>query len=243
MKTFIFRKTSALIATSLVLLFFTSCEKKLHKEGNGILTTTERNVGTFSSLDADGKMVIRTHYSNTPHLVITTDENLLAEVQTFVQEGKLQIQLNDDYLTYDFTKLEIDVYTNSISQMDLNGQVELDVTDTIENSILVVNHYGRGSADVLFSGDHLTLRVNGSADIISSGQSNSVSYYINGEGKISALNQTSVNADTHINGSGKIYVHCSEQLNATIDGNGDIFYTGTPSVTTEIHGTGSVQQY
>ncbi|MFM9986030.1 MAG: GIN domain-containing protein [Flavobacteriales bacterium] len=243
MKTFMFKKTYTLMAAVVAVLFFTSCDKKLHKEGNGVIISTERSVGSFTSLDADGKFVIRTHYSTNPHLVITTDDNLISEVQTFVQDGKLHLQMNDDYLTYDFTKLEVDVYTSTWTQMDLDGQVEIDVLDTIEGSVLVVNHYGRGNADILFHGDQLSLRVNGSADIVSSGTSASVSYYINGEGKISALNQLSTVADAHINGTGKIYVNCTDQLDATIDGNGDIYYTGSPSVTTEIHGTGSVQQY
>lgn len=243
MKTFMFKKTYTLMAASVVLLFFTSCDKKLHKEGNGVITSTDRNVGAFSSIDAEGECVIRTHYSINPHVVVTTDDNLISEVQTFVQDGKLHIQLNDDNLTYDFTKLEVDLYTTYLTQMDLNGKVELDVIDTLEGSVLVVNHYGRGNADILFNGDQLSLRVNGSADIVSSGNTSSVSYYINGEGKISALNQISTIADAHINGRGKIYVNCTEQLDATIDGTGDIYYTGSPSVSTEIHGTGSVQQY
>lgn len=243
MKTYMFQKTWGLMAGIIVALFMASCDKKLHKEGNGIITTTERNVGSFTSLDADGKFIIRTHYSTNPHIVITTDDNLLSEIQTFVQEGKLHIQMNDDYLTYDFTKLEVDIYATSFTQMDLDGQVEVDVLDTISNAVLVVNHYGRGSADVLFNGDQLSLRVNGAADIISAGQTQSVSYYLNGEGKISALHQYSNVADAHINGTGKIYVHCTDQLDATIDGSGDIYYSGSPSVTTEIHGTGSVQQY
>ena len=46
-----------------------------------------------------------------------------------------------------------------------------------------------------------------------------------------------------IMGSGSIYIHVSDQLDALILGSGNVYYRGQPSINTQITGSGNVIRY
>ena len=67
-------------------------------------------------------------------------------------------------------------------------------------------------------------------------------FRVNGSGHIKAAQIESKESDVEINGSGKIDITCSEKLKAIIHGSGEVNYWGTPTVTVEISGSGSVRK-
>lgn len=231
------------VIPALAILLFTSCDKRLHKEGSGVIQTISRSLTDFHEVQVDGDYDIYTFNSNNPHVEITTDDNIINEVQTFVQDGKLIIEMNEDYLNYDITKMEIKIYSNQYTSIVMDGRIDLMVVDTISSSSLNVELNGKGFAEVVFFGNALAMKMSGTGDMSAKGQATQATYNINGDGKISALQLMCTNADADINGSGKIYVNCSNHLDASIDGSGHIYYMGSPSVATEINGSGSVEQY
>lgn len=237
--------------SSLTLLFLsiititslTSCEKRIRKTGSGVLTTTTRNVSAFTELEVDGRFDVYVHIDDNPRVEITTDDNMLSEVQTFVNEGELQIEMSDDYYRFKFTKMEVHIYNPTYSSLDFDGNITAYVVDTIFTPSLKLEHEGSGNSEVKFSGDNISMKVNGSANIQASGSALSSKVEINGAGKIDALDLPANNVIAEIDGSGKIYVNAIEQLSAKINGSGSIKYIGSPTVNSSVNGSGSVSQY
>ena len=242
MKTIISRFTLLVLCLG-TITSLSSCDKKIRKEGSGVLQTVTRSLDNFSAIQADGKFDITYHVDDEPRVVVTTDNNLVPYVQTFILDGRLVIEMSDDYFNYHFTKMKLEVYSPLCDDVDLNGSVEFSMVDTVYSDLMDVFHNGSGYASVKFTGDVLKMKVNGSADVRSEGIITDGEYTINGSGKIDALDAQAYDVDAEINGSGKIYVSCSHYLHAKIDGSGDIRYIGNPTVNSEINGSGSVGPY
>jgi hypothetical protein len=232
------------LSLSVIATFIlTSCNKQVHKEGSGVITTAVRNVNAFSSIIADGAFRIETYYDTTPHVEVITDDNIIDDVHTFVQDGRLIIEMNNDVMTYDYTSLTIKVYSTGYSQIELDGAIDFFVRDTLAVSALAYQHDGSGNGSILFNGNTLSIKINGAGDIKAYGVSHNSAYSINGSGEINAIQLQTVDATASIDGAGKIYVYCTGILTANIDGSGDIYYTGGAQVNTDINGSGSVSQY
>ncbi len=227
----------------LALTSLSSCEKRIRKNGSGILTTTTRNVSDFTELEVDGKFDVYVHIDDNPRVEITTDDNIISEVQTFVQDGELQIEMSDDYYRFKFTKMEIHVYNSTYTSLEFDGSIKAYVVDTIFTPTLKLEHEGSGNSEVKFVGNSISMKVNGSGNIQSSGSALSSKVEINGSGKIDALDLPADNVIAEIDGSGKIYVNAIEQLSAKINGSGSIKYIGNPSVNSSVNGSGNVSQY
>lgn len=240
-KKLILNMTLAIAAFSMLTL--TSCDKRIRKNGSGVITTSTRDLGEFSDVDIDGSYDLFIHESSEQKVTITTDDNLMSEVHTFVQDGKLNISMSDDYYNYKYTKMEIHVYNNAFSRIDLNGSVNVTAPDTIHGQNLVCSHNGSGNCSLKFTGEELQLDINGSANIQAGGDVDDLHVEINGFGKIDALDVISVNGVAKIHGSGDIYLNCSSTLDAWISGSGNIRYIGGPTVTSHIDGSGSIAPY
>ena len=222
------------------LVTFTSCEKKIRKNGSGMVTSTTRNLVGFTDLDVDGNFDLFIHQGAESRVVITTDDNMVNEVQTFVQDGKLFIEMSDDYHNYHFSRMEVHVYSAYYNRFDFNGEIKAICEDTLETVSFVANHNGSGYTQLIFNGENLDITTRGSADIHAIGEVEGAKYSINGSGKFDALSLSAQVVDANIYGSGSMYLNCTESLDATIDGSGKIRYTGNPVTSTHISGSGSV---
>jgi hypothetical protein len=242
MKT-LFSSSTLLVLCAGTMLFLSSCDKRIRKEGSGVLQNSDRSLDNFSAIEANGAYDIIYHVDEESHVEILTDNNITGDVQTFVVDGRLIIEMNDDYFNYHFTKMELNVYGPTCNDVDLNGSVEFNMADTVYTDEMDVYHNGSGYAGIKFSGESLKMEVNGSADMNAVGNATYAAYIIHGSGKIDALDLEAYDVNAEISGSGDIYTNCTHYLHATISGSGHIKYIGNPTVETEISGSGNVGPY
>lgn len=245
MKTTIISQPAIFVYGALALmLILSSCDKHIRKKGSGVISTTTRSLSeSFTEMDVDGSYELYIHVDDEPKVTITTDDNIIQEVQTFVQDGKLFIEMNDDYSNYRYTAMEIHVYGTHFENIDLNGAINAHVQDTIQSPTLVFHQNGSGNTSMKFSGDELELRMTGNSTLQVDGMANAFDCTIDGAGKIDALDLHAANVNAKIKGSGDVYVFCDDFLIASIDGSGKIRYLGNPSVTSSITGSGSISPY
>lgn len=232
-----------LLLPAFLIFMLTSCDKRIRKQGSGHVVTTERSLSDFQEIDAEGSFDIFIHHASQPRITITCDDNLTSEVETFVQDQKLVIDMSDDYFNYRFTEMTLHIYTDDLSKVDLNGNMDCEVLDTLHLQECEWIHNGSGRSIIRFDGSDLRTTINGSGSLEAHGNTVYQKIVINGSAKMDVLGMQAVNTDAEIHGSGTQYVHCSGVLNATIDGSGKIRYTGDPQVISSISGSGSVGPY
>lgn len=243
MKTQISKSIFLLPALLLLTFGLTSCDKRIRKKGSGVVVTNSRSVSDFTSVDVEGEYSVYTYSSDQPHVEVTTDDNIMSDVRTFVQDGKLFIEMNDDYLNYKPTQMSIRIYGSDLSAVDLNGDVDFTMYDTTQVSSFNFYLNGSGNAVLLAEVNNSEFKVNGSGSFKVSGASSNTKLEINGSGRGEALYLSSSVVNAKVNGSGKIYANCQSTLNAAINGSGDIYYTGSPVISSTISGSGTVSPY
>jgi len=140
------------------------------------------------------------------------------------------------------SKISTTVSGNSLSISNLNsgsnGAVKFYLT-LKDLNVLTTN--GGGNSEVTgLNTDKLTVTLdNGKMTL--AGKANNLVATVNGGGNIAASDLQSQSATVTINGEGKASVNVVTTLNAVVNGGGSITYTGSPQVTQQVNGLGSVK--
>ena len=213
-------KKSTLLSLFLAITLFVSC----NKDDDGIfgsssLTSEFREVGDFNKISSSGIFEVTISQEEEQFLEITANDNLIGKVLTTVVKNELRLELPGD--KYDNVTLKA-----RIGVKQLNGLKNLGIGD-----ITAKNISSTGDFSIFNSG---------TADITISGGSESISIDNEGNGNIFVFDFMVDDATVNNSGSGKIEVFCNETLEASLTGNGNVYYRGDPTVNTSISGSGSV---
>ncbi len=104
-----------------------------------------------------------------------------------------------------------------------------------------------GSGDIEvegFDGGKTSLVIAGSGYIEADGKLDYLRLTINGSGRADVPDLEVEDADVTINGSGNVLVRVSGNLEATINGSGDIEYIGEPEhVRSSVRGSGHIREH
>jgi hypothetical protein len=215
------------IPVILLLLALMSCEVKDDNgndtddclTGSGATIIETPSVSGFHSIAVgiEGDLNIT---QGSPHYVsIETHPNVMDELQVEVDNGVLKIGF--DRCTSNIEKLVIDVTMPDINSIIFSGVGEL-----------------TGMND--FNLDELTVILSGVGDINLSGEADEFTCIISGIGNLRAFDLVTSECTLTISGIGDAQVTATDILNVFIAGNGNVYYKGSPSITHNISGAGSI---
>ena len=187
--------------------------------GSGNRKSEVRQVAQFRTLQIRGAADVRGHVGQKQNLTVEIDDNLLDIITTEVDEDTLSISSSESYSSRKGLKVEINV-----EQLD---------------RVIV-----QGSGDINLDGlhgDSFEVEVNGSSDVIATGDVKNLKITIRGSGDVDLTKVKALSVEVSIAGSGDVQVHASESLNVTIRGSGDVRYSGNPTLRKRILGSGDVR--
>jgi len=210
----------------LTLVIFYGCDKSPNVNnddtihGSGKIVSQTRDVEECSGLIIQNIGSVSLTQDNTQSIRIEADDNIIDEVITSKENGKLLVGLKD----------------GSYSNVTLRAYVSL---KTIES--LAINGAGKITTQNSLNCDNLDLVINGAGDVTVKGKGNYMYCFINGAGNVMAKDFSIQKCKAMVNGAGNITLTVTENLNATVNGAGNIFYYGNPlNVTTSITGVGQI---
>ena len=167
----------------------------------------------------------------------------------FVEDGRqipAEMEVSDGTLIIDTTRIppgaEVHVYAPNLESVNLSGTSRVKI-DPIKREKMEIILSGAGNCK--FEGDvkNMTVRSSGSGDVTLNGKGRNLTVENNGAGDISGENFHTRSAVVSLAGSGKVYVHASQSLQAEVFGTGDVYYTGNPArINRTVTGTGSVSE-
>ncbi len=240
---------------------FTSCENLWDKcvEGDGNRSLEDRPLQSFSSIEVNGEFDVRIDTGSTHSVTIEADENLLDLINTRVSGDKLIIETRNHYCLQPTHPVEITVTAGEINEIALNGsgfvycygletpeisvrlsgsgQIDCDHLVTTVTDIVLE---GSGLINCNVTTERLTDRLEGSGEIKFTGACIDAGHRIIGSGKIRANQLNTDVCEVYISGSGIAETYVNSALNVTIIGSGIVYYTGNPSVESDISGSGKV---
>lgn len=237
------KKLTTVLLVTAAIAANVSCKKDLI--GSGPVTTEARSVTNFNaiSLRMNGHVFYRN--DSAWKVEVSAKQSIHPVLQTNVVNGVLIIKYNDGR-TYDADEsIRISVSGPGVSSFatTTSGSV------FCENNIQVPNLYLRSTGSGSISLKNITANIIDAASTVSGsitatgGTAYNEILETDASGKIEISGIAAKYAKAHTIGSGDIRVKVSEHLEATIDGSGSVYFSGYPSLTTHIAGTGRLIRF
>ncbi len=191
------------------------------EDGSGVMKSDERDLGPFDKIDIDGGFDLIITIGQPQKVVVTIDDNLIDYIKTRVHGKTLRIFSDHSYSS------------------DKGGKIEITVA-----SLEAVSSAGSGTVTVSgLNGERFEYSLAGSGDLIADGKVVDLDISVDGSGNVDTRKLDADRVGVTINGSGEVKVKALKQLNGTVNGSGDIEYTGDPEdVTHHVAGSGSITQ-
>jgi carbon monoxide dehydrogenase subunit G len=207
---------------AIVMTAMVSCQKE-RVTGSGSVSTEQRNVSGFSSVNVSGSSNVFITEGSAFDVKVKAYSNLIPYLETKFQNGTLLI-----------------AYKSNSNVRNDNSEVYITMPALTG---LTTSGSGNISCAGDFSGiDNLNASVSGSGNIsIENGDANNFKITISGSGDVKSFGLSAKQADVNISGSGNVELTVLENLKASINGSGNIYYKGnTPIVNSHISGSGQV---
>ena len=209
-----------IIVLLLILPFASAC--MLHQDviGSGQRQKQKREIGSFTSISAEGAYEIEIVSQQALGLEIEADDNILPLITTDISGGVLRIKSTRGYMMKQPIVVKI-------------------TTPNIE----AISAFGAGKVEVSrLKNDKFAIDSNGAPTIKVSGETSTIEIKANGAGKIDAHKLRASRGKVESNGVAKIEVNASDELNITVSGPSSVVYSGDPKVNKTVNGPGTVER-
>ena len=233
-------KLLLLLFVGITMLLLSSCYKEgTCIRGNGRPEIETRITGTFNEVVNNGSFEVHILPGDRHEVQIDAESNLLPYIRTNVSGRRLFIETATNRCINNTMSIIVTVYTPYVDGIELNGSGYVSVYDLYLDELSIRLN---GSGDIIADADALNINANitGSGTIELSGITETTNLNISGSGQIKAYSLNQRRCYSTISGSGSMYVRVSDLLDAVISGSGNIYYRGNPNVIQRISGTGRV---
>lgn len=251
----------------IAILLLSACDIQLPPKSLGFvepsdtLITEERPVVGFDGIDFStiGEVIITQGESES--LVIRGSDNILPLVKTTVEDGILEIRMEngvnitglngEKMLTFTITVKDLDnvkisgagnVTMNDLStpslQVKISGAGKVSM-EGLTTSSLTVGMSGAGQFELAgLTADSVDINLSGLGEIKLAGEADQATIVISGAGPVQAYELKARTAAISISGLGNAELWVTEMLTGTISGAGNVSYYGNPQAETSTSGLG-----
>ena len=191
------------------------------EKGSGQMVTELRDIGSFDRIESNIGADIIVSIGATQSVSLTYDDNLIGYVTTKVRGRKLVVESSRSFSSS--RDCQIKIVVPQLEEVSVGGSGKIEV--------------------VGLDADRFAVEIDGSADVVASGEVGELVIEVNGSGNVDTRDLVAGEATVEINGSGDVHVMARDYLTATVNGSGDIVYTGNPGqVVKNVEGSGRIRR-
>ena len=197
--------------------------------GNGAITKSTRNVGSYEKINVSGPFDIRMVSGQQGSVSVEADNNIIDFVVTEVKGGVLNIAPEKGKLFKSSrgNKVIIKVPVNTISEVALLGSGNVNSRTTFKNDIKVTLD-GSGTIDLMVECANAEVVILGSGDIKIKGKTQNLKCLVVGSGAIKATEFEAQDTEVTVSGSGSADIYTNHALTGRITGSGSVAFSGNP---------------
>lgn len=234
------RKLLGTIVPAVFIL--SSCE--FHQvRGNGHLETTTRQAAHAERIHVAAGFDVEITQDAATTLKIEADDNLLQYIDTYEDDGVLNIRTKDHVNLSSDNKITVYITTPRLAEYHLMGSGNLTGKSKFTGSEhLSLKILGSGDINLDVNTPDLEAEISGSGDITLTGETQKQTVSIMGNGNYKAENLKSEDTKIKIAGSGDTRVFAENNLDVSIAGSGSVFYKGGAVVKQHIAGSGEIKK-
>jgi hypothetical protein len=220
----IYPKLGALTVGALLL---TGCgDRSDHQWGdNGPIVSERREVDSFDSIDMEGAAKLEITIGEPVSVQVSGHEKAVSRMETEVRGNTLHIKgrARDWVIRDNNSRLTVQITLPKLESLELQGGNDVKLAG--------------------LRGGDTTIKAEGAANINGFGQLDELTVRLTGAGHADFSKLAVADATVTVDGVGSVIVNAHESLDATMNGVGAIFYTGTPhKVNTRMNGLGTIAQ-
>ncbi len=235
----------------LTLLLLPSCSDLgdcFHGRGN--TAEEERSLDTIHTIYITSNIDLKIHPNASYYrLKVRSGENLLEGIETKTENGTLSIRNKNrcNWVRSFKSQTTVDLWVPTLSSIYMeNSTGAITMDDSIHARQFRLDCFGSmGSVQLLLDCDIATVALhNGPADITASGRADVQYNYNAGFGKVDCRNLTTRYLYITNKGTNNTWVYSNYILDALIEHDGNIYYTGQPSqIKADIKGKGQLIKF
>jgi len=229
----------------LLIAALSSCYNPFNKtvNGNGNITTTERQLSSFKEIKCAGSYNVELTQGDQSFIKIETDENIQSYITTNINGNELNIRTKEDVNLRPSNKIKLYITTKKLEGFKLTGSGDISTTNKFSGGdLLDLDISGAGNIHFDINTPRITSSISGNGNIFLTGETKSSQISIAGSGNYSAENLMSENTKVKIAGSGDVHLFADSTLDIDIAGVGSVYYKGNASVTQNVAGSGKIKK-
>ncbi|MDZ4824307.1 MAG: head GIN domain-containing protein [Flavobacteriales bacterium] len=210
----------------------------------GDYTTEKRLLDEFSSIEIRDYIQIELCDSTESFTEITAPENLIPDIITEVENGKLFIRNENscNWVRSFQNKITVRICAPDFHDIQHYGTGNVSSVNTIQsNYFRMENRQAAGVAQLDMEVDSCAILIHtGVSDFALTGHCHKAELYNQGWGILDARNLVTHTALVNNSTINDIYVHATDYLFGFIAFSGNIYYKGNPGIDSEIEGDGQL---
>ncbi len=184
------------------------------------LKTDTRSVNGITGISLSSTGKVELEQGSSESLEIEAPDNVLPHLESSVSSGVLELRVKRGVVIRNADNITYRIKVKSLTSINVSGMGDISGKN-IDTDALEINMSGLGSMSL-------------------AGRAKLQKASVSGAGSLDLANLTGDVGDISISGTGACKVNVASTLKASISGLGTVEYRGTPKVTKEISGGGSV---
>jgi len=190
-------------------------------QGSGIMVEKTVKLQAFKKIKTDVTLNLIVQKSNKYEYIIKADDNLLGIIKLKREGDTLIVRSTKSYQTNHEITLLINVKELALLQVEGSSTIELKRLN--ENQ--------------------LELDIDGSIDVLaSSGTVQNLNIKLDGAYDVDLSHLDVKNTNVNMKGSGDLQLNVSNHIDATVNDNGYLLYSGTPTIKKNISDNGQIEK-
>ncbi|MBK8846725.1 MAG: DUF2807 domain-containing protein [Bacteroidetes bacterium] len=209
--------------------------------GEGDVITNKRKVSTFKRIKVEATADIYVNISTINELTVTAQKNIEELIHTKVIDETLIIYSDKVYSTDEGVVIQLN--SNDLSYIKASGAGNVFCKAPLTTQDLDLELSGAGTMELNVAAITVSADLSGAGLIKLKGNCNEAKYKVSGAGKLDAFELVADECKVDLSGIGVAEVNASEELNASVSGAGNVYYTGAATnLKTNISGLGKVER-
>lgn len=234
----------ALIATGLVILSTLAVMIKVRMAadtykselviGNKSWVEIDVPLMPFTTLEA-GKHFVVSWHKGSPKGKIRVEENLKDYVRIIQDGQRIQIRMDSIQSYKSNEAIRIDLYSDTLTEIYLNGFVEFEMKDTLHAAQLFVSSENHSEGNLLLVLDQLELRMNDFSQLKLKGSALNANIKLDDHTELKARDLKTEMMNLNMQDFCEARVNVSKKLIAECSDHAKLVYAGSDSLETQIH--------
>jgi len=226
---------------TLAMLIVSACGM-IPTYGSHTIISENRSVSGFDRLELSGAGGVTIIQDGTEALSVETDDNVMQDVTSKVLGGTLSIGLDVPSMRSVIpSRLSLILHVKDLSGLSTSGSWKV-MAASFKAANLDIATSGSGKVTIQnLTADKLTVDISGSGQMDLAGLVNSQEVIISGSGIYQAGDLQAQHTQIKVSGSGNVTIWTNGDLQADLSGMGTIRYYGSPKVTYNESGVGSIK--